>query len=416
MKKIPLSELKEGMRVAKLDRQGVHFPYYGQALTRLEIVDELKKNGVEHVYVHLYGENEESGFYRFNAGSDIESLRPPCRSKIIETEGQTLRPGAFSPGTNLLFAQKIRSRAQNTVRNIFDNISNGQRPDFDSIKTVTDEFVSTCLYKNEVFMNMLLIREVIECEVNHAINVSILAIALGRRLGLPANELENLATAGLLHDIGMLTLPKTVYKDTGEISENEFRLLKTHPERSCDLLKKHGSINNSVLKAVHQHHERANGTGYPAGLYEKQISLNAKILAIADIYDSMTSDRPYAKGLTPVQAIKQIYGWAGKHFNETLVKFFVSLLGVYPVGTIVRLESGETGIVYEVARGSSDKPKILIITDKNGSEIEPLALDLSLKNEADGSFVKTVKETLTPNQITSDIFHILEKHLFPEKA
>lgn len=181
------------------------------------------------------------------------------------------------------------------------------------------------------------------------------------------------------------------------------------------MLKQCGGLNEAVLQAVLQHHEKANGTGYPEGLLERQITKNAKIVAIADTYDTITSDRPYSKGRSPVQAIKLIFGWSGRHFNETLVKFFVSLLGVYPVGTVLRLESGEVGIVYEVSRGSSTKPKILVIIDEDGNEREPFPLDLNAKNIVTGQPVKAIKETLTPDQITTDIFSVLEKYLFSGK-
>lgn len=404
------------MTISRLDKQGVHFPYYGQIITNLDFIDELRAQGVESVYL-AEPEDEDSLFSFDNLGlARRNTLRPPCRKGEDEPiDDENMRPGVFSPGNNLIFAKKIRQRAQNQVKSIFDEVAAGTGPDIDAARSVTDEFVSTCLYKNEVFMNMLLVRETLECEVNHAINVSILSIALGRRLGLPTYELENLGLAGLLHDIGMLTLPEYVYKDSSRIADNEFEVLKTHSEKGFEMLKQCGGLSESVLQAVLQHHERANGTGYPEGLLERQITKNAKIVSIADTYDTITSDRPYSKGRSPVQAIKLIFGWSGRHFNETLVKFFVSLLGVYPVGTILRLESGETGIVYEVSRGSSTKPKILVIMDEKGNETEPFPLDLNAKNIVTGQPLKTIRETLTPDQITMDIFTVLEKYLFSGK-
>lgn len=416
MKRIPLSEIQPGMVISRLDKQGVHFPHYGQVITDLDFIQDLRDQGVGYVYL-ADAEDEPAISLLDSFGlARKDNMRPPCRKAEAEPEDdENMRPGVFSPGNNLIFAKKIRQRAQSNVKSIFDKITSGALPDLDIARSVTDEFVSTCLYKNEVFMNMLLVKEALECEVNHAINVSILSIALGRRLGLPTYELENLGLAGLLHDVGMLMLPEYVYKDSGKLSEAEFETLKSHSERGFQMLKQCGGLNEAVLQAVLQHHEKANGTGYPEGLLERQITKNAKIVAIADTYDTITSDRPYSKGRSPVQAIKLIFGWSGRHFNETLVKFFVSLLGVYPVGTVLRLESGEVGIVYEVSRGSSTKPKILVIIDEDGNEREPFPLDLNAKNIVTGQPVKTIKETLTPDQITTDIFSVLEKYLFSGK-
>ena len=401
------------MIISRLDKQGVHFPHYGQVITNLDFIDNLREQGVVHVY--LADEETKQTLFPFeNFGlAKKDSLRPPCRKPEDEpTDDENMRPGVFSPGNNLMFARKIRQRARNNVKSIFDRIIAGDKPDLDTAKSVADEFVSTCLYKNEVFMNMLLVKETLECEVNHAINVSILSIALGRRLGLPTYELENLGLAGLLHDVGMLTMPEYVYRESSSLSDSEFKTLMSHSEKGFEMLKQCGGLNETVLQAVLQHHEKANGTGYPEGLLERQITKNAKIISIADTYDTITSDRPYSKGRSPVQAIKMIFGWSGKHFNETLVKFFVSLLGVYPVGTILRLETNEVGIVYEVSRGSSTKPKILVIIDESGQEVEPFPVDLNNRNILTGQPLKAIKETLTPDQITTDIFSVLEKYLF----
>jgi HD-GYP domain-containing protein (c-di-GMP phosphodiesterase class II) len=219
-----------------------------------------------------------------------------------------------------------------------------------------------------------------------------------------------LGIAGLFHDIGMLTLPESVYREPDDMTDDDLELLKTHPEKSYILLKKAGGLNDTVLQAVLQHHERANGTGYPEGLLERQITKNAKLLAIADTYDTLTSDRPYSKSRTPIQAIKMIFSWSGKHFNETLVKFFVSLVGVYPVGTLLKLKSGEIGIVYEITKGNSSKPKILVIFDEQENEVFPFSIDLNEKNIRTGGYVKEIEKTLTPEDITIDIFAVLEKH------
>lgn len=402
MKKILLSELRKGMVIVKFDKPDVCVHYIGQKLEDINLIENLANQGVKYAYVS----EAEHIFKKLN---DIKKVLGRKSYKKNKLEATT-----FSTANNLILAKQLCEKANKAISQAFQKITADNELDFKQIKKINDEFVNICLYKNEVFMNMLLVNEA-ECEVNHAINVSILSIALGRRLGLPSYELENLGMAGLLHDVGMLKLPPEVYKEYSKLTHEEFCALKSHPEKSFLFLKMLGKNNETVLQAVLQHHEKGDGSGYPEGLTEKNITQHAKILSIADTYDTLTSARPYVKRTSPVNAIRMIFGWSGKQFNETIVKFFVGLMGIYPVGSILTLESGEVGVVYEALKTNDTAPKILIIMDNTGEEIEPYPFDLSTKDLKTGQALKRIKETLTEDQITTDIFTVLEKYFLTEQ-
>jgi HD-GYP domain-containing protein (c-di-GMP phosphodiesterase class II) len=211
----------------------------------------------------------------------------------------------------------------------------------------------------------------------HSINVCILMLSLGRHLALSVEQLANLGIAGLLQDVGVLMLPEELIHKKGSLTPEEFKLAKSHVEKSLELLHSQPGISRLTLDAVTQHHERFDGSGYPRALKSSEISLYGSIAGIADCYDAMISERPYAPAKSSFQALMVLYELKGRAFNAAVVERFIQCIGIYPIGSVVELNTGDVAIVVEQRKGRRLKPKLLVVLDQDRQRIEtPLDLDL----------------------------------------
>ena len=212
--------------------------------------------------------------------------------------------------------------------------------------------------------------------------MSVLAVALGRELGMLEKELEDLGVAAMLHDVGKIKIPVQILDKEGELSDEEYDLMKTHAYEGKKLLMSKHDLPHSTVDVAYSHHEKMNGKGYPRGLAGDNIPYFAKIVAIADAFDAITSERCYSKARSTLEALRIIYACRGDHFDPDLVKSFVRMIGIYPPGHIVELSSGEAGIVLSCESDNKLKPKILVVrgTDKKLCKEKVIDLRDNLKD------------------------------------
>jgi len=200
----------------------------------------------------------------------------------------------------------------------------------------------------------------------HSIQVSILSVALGTQIGLGKDELTLLGTGAMLHDLGKASIPLKILNKPGRLTEEEFRVMKTHPQRGVSHLAEKGrGCRPEILSCILEHHEKLDGTGYPQGLTEPEIGLLPRIVSVADVYDALTSDRVYQKGTPAHNAIVILYGLRNVHFDPQILNAFIGVVGVYPVGTMVRLNTREIAVVVSVNPREPLRPDIEILTDRD---------------------------------------------------
>ena len=231
----------------------------------------------------------------------------------------------------------------------------------------------------------------------HCIAVAIWCTIIGRQIGLPKKELALLSTGGMLLDIGKLKIPPAILNKTEQLSQREFELVKKHVDLSLKMARESSrTLPKSVLDMIAAHHERFNGGGYPNALQGTQIPLYARIAAIADCYDAMTSQRVYAKPITHAAAIKKMYEWRGFDFQPELIDAFIQSVGIYPTGTLVELTSGEVGIVIRENPGKRLRPQVLVVLDSVKNEYQHFKeLDLAQPQDPGGTPIEILK-TLEP--------------------
>ena len=241
----------------------------------------------------------------------------------------------------------------------------------------------------------------------HSVNVLILSLALGSMLPLDRNALMILGTGALLHDLGKVTIPKSILTKRGPLTAAEWEEMKRHPVRGADILLAQPGVHPLSVLVAYEHHARYDLTGYPRLNGAKKPSLFSRIVQLVDVYDAMTTVRPYQDARTPEHAIRVLVREKGTAFDPLLVKVFVDMMGLYPVGTLVRLYTGELGVVYEQVEGDASSPRVKVIRDPEGREVEPFLVEVARLREraAPGEEVIT---SVKPDQVGLDPLAYLE--------
>lgn len=339
VKRIPADEIKGGAIVLRFDRSGVPYDYYARDLPA-GMVQSVKKtlaeNRVKFAFVRETAQKEKEKNRAAGVLALLEHMNRPI--------AQVPPPGKTAP-EDVVTAREMHDRARLITKDIMSQVRMGNAVDTDASREVVSGLVESCFKNPETFVNLSRLKNFDNYTFTHSVNVAVIAISIGRKLGMSYGELRSLGLAGLLHDVGKMKVPERIINKPGKLTDEEFLLMKMHPVYGYELLRTDSGVPPETVKAVLQHHEKSDGTGYPYGLKEREISKYAKIIAIADVYDAITSERAYHKGIGPADALKMLFAWSGKHFNEVLVKFFISLIGIYPAGTAVMLDTGE------IARG-----------------------------------------------------------------
>jgi putative nucleotidyltransferase with HDIG domain len=198
----------------------------------------------------------------------------------------------------------------------------------------------------------------------HCVNVAILAVSVGIKMNLTAEDLTYLGTAGILHDIGKNKIPAWLLDKTGQLSEEEYGMLRKHPEYGYDMLTSSQELTSVTRAGVLQHHERYDGSGYPRGLKGKEITLYARILAVADTYDAMTSDRAYREAYAPSEAVEYLMGNGDQLYDNLVIDAFVKCVTIYPLGSCVELNNGVRAVVVKNYADCVLRPLIRVIESK----------------------------------------------------
>lgn len=214
----------------------------------------------------------------------------------------------------------------------------------------------------------------------HSLNVTMYSLAIGIKLNLKEKELEMLGLGAILHDVGKMKIPEDILLKPGRLTEDEFALVKRHTDEGFQILRKIPNMSLIVAHCAYQHHERLNGSGYPRGIKSNEIHYFGKIIAVADVFDAVTSNRIYRQAMLPHEGLEILYAGSGDLYDTKIIEAFRQAVAVYPVGITVELNDGRKGVVYKQNKGLSDRPIVRIIEEK-GLEVNPYEIDL--KSELD---------------------------------
>ncbi len=361
--KVRVPDIELGMYVTRLDRPWLETPYLlqGFVVKTQEDIKELEKY-CKYVYVDvdLSEVVEDNSFERekkFSASDEekqyLTSIKP-IRYVEVTALDEELRTARDNHNTLVSFAEDIMGDIANNKKLSLPVLQSAINPMVDSITRNPDAFSWLTRMKRKD-----------DYTYNHSVSTSIWAVAFGRHLGLPKEDLQSLAMGALLFDVGKMRLPEKLINNSNRYNQYEFKLVKQHVQHSVDIVRSIGGISEDVVSMVQTHHERHNGSGYPVGIKGNSIPIFGRIAGIVDCYDAIISERPFAYAISPHNAIKKLYEWRNIDFQAELVEQFIQVVGIYPVGTVVELSDGRVGVVFAQNRVWRLRPQIMLLLDEN---------------------------------------------------
>ncbi len=262
-----------------------------------------------------------------------------------------------SAGEEMAQARLVLSSAKGEVQRIFGAARLGRAADLEAVAPLVDEVAGSLARNSSALIGLARLKRKDEYSYIHSVAVCALMLNLSRTIGLDEAAAREAATAGLLHDIGKMTVPDEVLSKPGALTGGEYRLMQSHTTRGWSYLKDLSGIADAALDVCLHHHEKIDGSGYPHRLAGDEISLYARMGAICDVYDAMTSTRPYKVAHDAADALAQMFGWEGR-FDRELMAAFVRSVGIYPIGTLVRLRSGRLAVVCDQNNADLTRPVV----------------------------------------------------------
>lgn len=374
-KKIPVDQLRPGMYVADLNCDWIpHHNYQKQGrIPDQATIDEIRRRGITDVYI-----DPARGLDVADAitATEVDQQNQKRLDKAAELKpDQAVRTGVQE---ELLKAHKLHNEAKGLVSNVLQDVKIGRAIDVEAFDKLADGMVDSVLRNHNALACLGRIREKDNYLLEHSINLAVLMGIFAKSLKIDRDTMHQAVVGAMLHDIGKVMIPDTVLHKPGKLTDDEFAIMRQHVVFSRELLKKTPGVGELTIKVAAQHHERIDGSGYPDGLHDCDICREGKMCAIADVYDAITADRVYHKGLPPTMALKKLLEWSGTHLDEKLVHRFIRSMGIYPVGTLVKLKSGKLALVVENSDTDQRTPLVKVIYHATSKRYLPVELlDLS---------------------------------------
>ncbi len=306
--------------------------------------------------------------------------------------------------------KKTYFNAVSFSKGIIGKIKSGEKVGLKKAKRVVESMVDMLLEEESLLLGMTAIKEYDDYTYHHSVNVSILTVALSHKLGMSKKQVTELGLMALFHDLGKMDIPEEILNKPSSFTDQEWEIVKKHPLWGAKAAIKLKGLDNTTIKTAivaFEHHLNFDLKGYPGTRFTKKIDFYSRIVTIADQYDAMTSARVYARTpLKPDKALSVMVDRAGSMIDPILLKVFINMVGVYPIGTLVFLNSKEMGLVHETNPIHSDRPRVLVIVNSKGEKVEGYVVDLAEKDES-GKFIKRIYKTLDPNKYNINLAEYL---------
>lgn len=376
LKEIPMGDLRLGMFVHKVGVSWVSHPFWRTKFL-LEAPDDLatlRALDVPTIWIDT------------DRGMDVPPADVPvaaggsggeAENDVTPGEHSAASPAAVSVPDPVATAAALCERARGVVVRMFQDARLGRGIDAVAARELVDDMSRSIEAHPSALLSLVRLKTADDYTYMHSVAVAALMLSFARHLGLDALRVRAAGMAGMLHDVGKSQVPLEVLNKPMELSVTETNQVRKHPQMGHRLLVSRGGVDNEAVDACLHHHEKFDGTGYPHGLVGEQITRLARMTAICDVYDAITSDRPYKKGWDPGHAVQRMASWRG-HFDPRLFRAFVRTVGVYPIGALVRLESGRLAVVLDGSRDSLTQPLVRVFYSiVEGRRVDPFVLDLA---------------------------------------
>ncbi len=379
--KVYVEDLKVGMYVSNLDRPWLETPFLFQGfiLEEESQVEQLREY-CQYVYVDELKCNVPLHKSRQSSANIVKKIES---SSVITKRDSPKYKTTVPVETEVTVAKQVYKSVDGVINGIMDDVYSGKAIQVLSLKRSITPMIESVIRNPDALMWVAMIRKRDDYLYNHSLNASMLAVTVGRQIGLSKDELHDLAMGAMLFDIGKMKLPKELLQKPGKFSKEELLVTKKHVQFGVETLQGTQDINRNIMDMVKYHHERHNGSGYPYHLKGTDIPLFARIAAVVDCYDAITSIRPYAEPLSPYEAIIKLYEWRDVDFQSEIVEQFIQAIGLYPTGTLVEMTSGQVGVILAQNRVRRLKPRVMLVLDENKQSYGTFPVIDLIKEEVD---------------------------------
>jgi HD-GYP domain-containing protein (c-di-GMP phosphodiesterase class II) len=356
-KRLPVADLKFGMYIAELDRPWTDTPFLFQGfILRAQAELDILKTYCSTVVVDL-------------ERSEVHDEARKARKAYLETA--SIEHEFQAAGAAMAVSESM-------MRDVIASVRVGRALDAERLRTAVVTMTESVLRNPDALLLFAQLRDKGEYTVTHALDVAVYMITFGRFLQLEQTQIEFLGYLGLLQDVGKLRLPRVLLEKRDRLSVEEFERAKLHVNYSAEILRATPGLPPDLARLTTLHHERHDGSGYPNHLHGPEIGTIGSIAAIVDTFDALTLERPYAAPIAPSAALSMLYKWRGVFFDSSLVEQFIRCIGIFPVGSVVELNSGEVGVVITQNMAKRLQPRVMLIRDAAGHPMRPhKLLDLS---------------------------------------
>lgn len=384
---IDINDLTLGMFIVKLGGSYMDHPFWRSRflLTKEEDLRLLQISGVNRVCI----DTSKGG----DLGEQSKSVAPPPDVPVTATKSDKEMGAAVGPAIiesrgdggsanvpikqELKRAARICAKSKEAVTALFQEARMGKAVDTESMHPLVEEISNSVTRNPGALISLARLKTKDDYTYLHSVAVCALMVALARQLKLSDDETHQAGFGGLVHDVGKALVSDSILNKPGKLTDEEFVSIKMHPELGQRLLMEGRGATPEMVDVCLHHHEKVDGSGYPHKLTGAQISRLAKMGAVCDVYDAITSNRPYKAGWDPSDSLRRMAEWKG-HFDNQIFQAFVKSLGIYPIGSLVRLESGRLGVVVEQHSQSLLVPKVKVFfSTKSRTHIHQEVIDLA---------------------------------------
>jgi HD-GYP domain-containing protein (c-di-GMP phosphodiesterase class II) len=374
LKKIDSSQLRVGMAIHALDCGWMEHPFVRNRFV-VTTEDEVRK--VLNAGIHGVTIDCSKGLDVDDAPT-LEEAEAALDAEVTAIATKPVIPLRATLAEEFDRAVAIRRQAAGLVRTVMQDARLGKAVEMDKVSPVVENITASILRNASALLGLSYIKNKDDYTFLHSVSVCTLLVAFCRSRKMDDETIYQAGIGGLLHDTGKALVPDHILNKPGRLTEEEFEIVRRHPRDGYEILRRSPEIGAIPLDITLHHHERRDGTGYPDRQGADQISELAQMAAIVDVYDAITADRCYHKGMPAAEALRKMYEWSKFHFNPTLTQEFMRCVGIYPVGTMVLLESGRLGVVVEPHETSLLTPKVnVFFSTKSQIYIKPETIDLS---------------------------------------
>ena len=381
LKKINVEHLRAGMHLHGLCGSWMDHPFWRTKFV-IKDADEIRlivDSGIKEVWIDV-----EKGIDVPAAAESRQEVAAGVAAASTNEAAATATPHQAPPPKRVAMAEEVQraaricTSAKTAIVSMFSEVRMGKAISGQAAGELVDEISSSVMRNPGALISLARLKTADDYTYMHSVAVCALMVALAGRLGCDETQTREAGMSGLLHDLGKAMMPMEVLNKPGKLTDEEFRIIRGHPEEGHRLLVEGGTVGAVPLDVVLHHHEKTDGSGYPHHLKDEQISVFAKMGAVCDVYDAITSNRPYKAGWDPAESIKKMTEWCTGHFDARIFQAFVKSIGIYPVGSLVRMSSGRLGVVTEQSERSLLTPRIKVFFSSSSmTHIPPEVIDLA---------------------------------------